>query len=174
MGQQRFLLARTRINNGQDDADLVVDWDPTGEPVVHTINRTQRRLDRLQRTRAIDRDQHEAGTRLRDAWETAGLCMPQMKSRGFDSPVGHPVGVEFEVVRDEAAWQRYSRALAALPRDDRRIAIAVAIYDEDPVAWGRRWNCDGLAMLRRVLDRLAKHWGRRDRVRTPDAALAAE
>lgn len=172
--QKRFLLARTRINNGQDDADLVVDWDPTGEPVVHTINRTQRRLDRLQRARAINRDQHEAGTHLRDAWETAGLCVPQMKARGFDMPVGYQIGVEHEIVRDEAAWQRYSRALAALPREERRIAIAVAIYDEDPVTWGRRWNCDGLAMLRRVLDRLAQHWGRRGRPRAAAAALAAE
>lgn len=172
--QKRFLLARTRINNGQDDADLVVDWDPTGEPVVHTINRTQRRLDRLQRMRAIDRDQHEAGTRLRDAWETAGLCVPQMKARGFDMPVGTPVGHETEIVRDEAAWQRYSRALAALPRDERRVAVAVAIYDEDPAAWGRRWNCDGLAMLRRVLDRLAAHWGQRDRPRASAVPLAAE
>lgn len=102
------------------------------------------RADRLLRARALDRMQHETAAWLRDAWERAGLRAPS--EIADDKPV----------IKNEAAWQRYSRALAALPRDERRVAVAVAIYDEDPVAWGRRWNCDGLAMLRRALDRLTE------------------
>lgn len=114
----------------------------------------ERRVDRMLRGRLIDREQHEAATRLRDAWDTAGLRAPEQRD---------PTEIDSDIVRNEAAWQRYCRALAALPRDARRVVVASVVYDEDPIAWGRRWNCDGLAMLRRALERLANHWRRPSR-----------
>lgn len=100
------------------------------------------RAQLLLRARALSRAQYETTAWLRDAWDRAGLRAPSA------SEAGEPI------IKNESAWRRYSRALAVLPRDERRVAVAVAIYDEDPVAWGRRWNCNGLALLRRALDRL--------------------
>ena len=102
------------------------------------------RVDRLWRSRAIDHTQHETAIWLRDARDRAGLRPPS------------EIDANEPIIKNETAWSRYSRALAVLSRDDRRAIVAVVVYDEDPIAWGRRWNCDGLAMLRRALDRLTK------------------
>jgi len=100
------------------------------------------RAERLLRARALSRAQYETATWLRDAWELAGVRAPSA------------IEADEPIIKNNTAWSRYSRALAVLPRDERRVIVAVAIYDEEPEMWGRRWRCDGTALLRRAIDRL--------------------
>lgn len=156
--RKTMVLRKEAVNGGHDDGDLVMDSDPEGTVVVHAVNRTQRRIDRLARKGVIDAREYDAAGRLRDAWERAGLAIGQPRSRDLETPVGS--GSESpDIVADEAAWRRYTHALARLTRDERRITIAIVVHDEDPVAWGRRRNCLGIEMLRTCLDKLARHWG---------------
>jgi hypothetical protein len=156
--RKTMVLRKEAVNGGRDDGDLVMDADPDGAVVVHTVNRTQRRIDRLARKGMIDAREYDAGGRLRDAWERAGLAIGQPQSRDLETPVGSGSGVP-DIVADEAAWRRYTHALGRLTRDERRLVVAIVVHDEDPVAWGRRRRCLGVEMLRTCLDKLARHWG---------------
>lgn len=162
MARQRMVLSRLAINNGHDDADLVIEFDPVGEPVVHTVNRTQLQIDRLRRDRVIDADQYRAGLKLRDTWERVGLGIGRPRARDWMQPIGQ----QFQpacVVSNEAAWRRYCHALNKLSVEEKRLTLAVVIHDQDPVAWGRRWGHDGLAILHRALNKLDAHWPNRKR-----------
>lgn len=152
------IIATGSIHGGRDEADLVRDSDPRGDTVVYQVNRTQRMIDRLFREKSLTPIQYDAASRLRDAWEHAGLDMPKMQAVDPGRPqVG--AAAPRDLVQDEAAWQRYTHALQRLTRDDRRLVVTVIIHDEDPVAWGRRRNCLGIEMLKSALDKLARHWG---------------
>jgi hypothetical protein len=156
--RKTMVLRKEAVNGGRDDGDLVMDSDPEGAVVVHTINRTQRRIDRLARKGAIDAREYDAASRLRDAWERAGLEIGQPQARDLETPVGSGSSAP-DIVADEASWRRYTYALAQLTRDERRLVVAIVIHDEDPVAWGKRRRCLGLEMLRTCLDKLARYWG---------------
>lgn len=157
MTRQRMVLSRVAINNGHDDADLVIEHDPLGEPVVHTVNKTQRQIDRLRRDRVIDADQYRAGVKLRDTWEKVGLGIGRPRARDWLQPIGQQHQPSC-VVNNEAAWRRYCHALNRLSFAERRAALAVVIHDQDPRSWGQRWGFDGMAVLIRALDKLDAHW----------------
>jgi len=143
------------VNNGRDRADVVRAAGPDGTVAVFAINRTQRMVDRLFDRGAIDGRQYGAATRLRDLWERARLVTADLGAHDLYRISGG----EREWVGDEAAFRRYMLAMRQMGRDGRRILSDVVIGDMAPEAWGRRYRCDGLLMLRGQLDRLAKWWG---------------
>ena len=148
------LLGSETINSGRDRADIVRGAGPDGTVAVYAINRTQRMADRLHDKGLIDGRQYSAATQLRDLWEQAGLGVADLSAGSLQRISGG----EREWVGDEAAFHRYTLAMRQMGRDGSRILFYVVVADSDPDAWGRRYRCDGILMLRGQLDRLAAWW----------------
>jgi hypothetical protein len=148
------VLGSEIINNGHDRADIVRGAGPDGNVAVFAINRTQRMADRLLDKGVLDGRQHAAATQLRDLWEQAGLSVADLSAGSLQRIAG---GSE-EWVGDEDAFRRYTLAMRQMGRDGRRILFDVVISEMTPEAWGRRYRCDGVVMLRGQLERLARWW----------------
>ena len=150
---------RIAANHGHDVAHLVRQLGSDDREIVeHQIVVTGRMVDRLFDENLIDHDQHLAATMLRDNYERSGLSMGSLAAQDPTAPHVSGGRTDHISINDEAAWQKYRRAMQQIGQW-RHVIRRVVIDEETPSAYGAKMRCSGLGTLRIGLDRLVKHYG---------------
>lgn len=135
--------------------ERVVEKGPAGGIVEHLCNNRQWMIDGLHDDGWLTADQFLAADKLRKAF-VAGRAVPDAKAQDMQRPMGDVAGEPAGAQIDEKARKLYKRLMGTLARDERVIIAAVVLHDEHPNSYGKRRNCDGMAMLTRCLDKLVK------------------
>ena len=140
------------------DIERVVESGPDGGIVEHLRYNRTRMIDGLYGDRWLTEDQFTIANKLRRAFDACRLVADvgaqDMEAAVDRSPPGSPLSDDDE---DEDR-ELYDRLMARLAREERQIVVAVVLHDGHPNDYGARRKCDGLAFLRRCLDKLVKYY----------------
>ena len=132
---------------------------PSDMPGAAWRLRTETPLDAYRYVGALDREQFDAGDRLRTLWERAGR-RPRVTGdiEGLDR--GQPEMTDAQA----EAWSRYVDATRALKPVERSVVIAVCCHAVGAERWASVHEVVvhlGLVRLKAALELLVRHWGLR-------------